>query len=179
MLRGANDINELFANKNKSMYTGLYNKLLSELFIETSFMVSFELQSIAYMFVLFAVDGILPTIPIFFFYILPESAWNDAAACKSASDKLKKLMIEAVAPIKVIHGICVSGTRFAHYRYDHAQEVMTPGSEQQLHFDFDLKDESGADRLLSVVEDVKNMCREVVGELKVELPEDDVDSEEE
>jgi hypothetical protein len=125
------------------------------------------------------VDGILPTNPIFILYILPESASNDAAACKKASDKLKKLMIKAVTPIKVIHGICVSGTRFAHCSYDREQEIMTPGSEQQLRFDFDLKDKSGADSLLSVVEDVKNMCRELVGELKVELPEDYTDSEEE
>jgi hypothetical protein len=63
---------------------------------------------------------------------------------------MKEMLME-VDPldIPIIHGICVSGTRVAFYRYDRRQVVLTPDSGH-VHFNLDLKNEDVA-YLLEVV----------------------------
>jgi hypothetical protein len=75
---------------------------------------------------------------------------------------------EADTPITTIHGACVSQSRVSFYRYDRKVDLFTPESRlfQEKFFDFDIMEHEGAVRYLQVVEDVKNACREVLGELQ-------------
>ena len=55
----------------------------------------------------------------------------------------------------------------AFYSYDRELEVFTPNSRLQgQFFDFDLTEEAGAVRMLKVLKEVKDMCRELLGGLK-------------
>ena len=54
------------------------------------------------------------------------------------------------------------------YSYNRQLEVFTPESRLDGEFfDFDLTEDAGAARMLKVIEDVKEMCRELLGKLKV------------
>jgi hypothetical protein len=146
-----------------NIYLGSYNKLLNALFKEDAFVVTFlgapnhmevAVQNRRYpltkgVLLLLAADE--------------ELGWDESAP---VANTLKKMLME-VNPLDIptIHGMVVSGTRVAFYRYDRQQAVVTPDSEL-IHFDFDLKNEDGVAHLLEVVEDAKRMCRGLMGKLE-------------
>ena len=131
-------------------------------------MVTFDFDTESYMAVVLHTRRIRVRTPkpILIFLMLAEPSWNDSVALKEAEDRMRKLLTEADAPaIPTIHGVCVSGTRVTFYRYEWDKGLFMPESGQ-VHFDLDLKEENGAARVLEVAEDIKRMCRALIGKLK-------------
>jgi hypothetical protein len=182
------DIREIFARPRpanlSNPYDGQYNSLLWSLFREHAFISDMDWVVHAMKVLLIAdnysMDG---WHPIFIFLILPASQYRNSDVCIEADKNMRRLLSDADVPddIDVLHGICVSGTRIAFYSYDREQQIISPPLSRQItrpsrvHFDFNLMDDDGATRLLEVVEEIKDMCREVVGDLNV----DDLDSDSE
>jgi len=78
------------------------------------------------------------------------------------------LLREADGPgIKVIHGVIVCGDKAAFYRYDCERRMVLPEPQGLIS---DLMTESGAARILGVMEDVKRMCGEIIPDPEVLLP---------
>jgi hypothetical protein len=95
---------------------------------------------------------------------LPHPQYRNSGPCTNADSVMRKLLTDADnAPIGIIHGVCVSGTRITFYRYNREQNLISPQSNI-VHFDFDLVDDDGAACLLEVAEDIKDMCRELGGD---------------
>jgi hypothetical protein len=153
-----------------------YNRVLSECFSEDPFEVVWTVHpkaSYSYFRVCADTDG-YPFKPIFILFVMPKSRSRSLAGRREAEDMLKGLLKDADAPFAIIHGACVSASRIAFYSYDRENEVFTPESHLQgQFFDFDLTEDAGAVRMLEVVEEVKGMCRELLGKLKTEFRGDD------
>jgi hypothetical protein len=151
---------DLHGSTNK--YLGCYNKILSGLFEEDAFVVTF-LGSSTHMEV--AVQNYRNPCPKAVLLLLAVDEELSETESAAAAKMMKQFLMEVDAlHIQTIHGICASGTRAAFYRYDRKEVVVTPDSET-VHFDFDLASEDGAAHLLKVAEDAKRMCREI-GKLK-------------
>jgi hypothetical protein len=142
-------------------YLGRYNTLLSGLFRESSFLVTFPKENRMEVVVC---TRHIPYQPVLLFLMLDEKAsWEDYVA---ADGMMKKLLVGAdVLDIKKVHGVCVSGTRVAFYSYDREQQVITP-DHGYVFLDQDLRVVDGAAGMVEVAEDVKRMCRELIGKLK-------------
>ena len=143
-----------------SPYLGTYNTLLSGLFMDhpPDFMVYFDKETDALTVVVRTTRTTWK--PAFFCLVVPkhESTAND-------STMARLLQGVEVAPIEVVHGMCVSGCKAWFYKFGctcHASQ----------HAEFDLGEEQGARYFVEVVEDVKSMCRKSIGDLP-ELREED------
>jgi hypothetical protein len=92
----------------RNKYLGRYNTLLSGLFRESSFLVTFPKEN--RMEVVVCTRHIPDPKPVLLFLMLDEKAsWEDYVA---ADGKMKKLLVGAdVLDIQNVHGVCVSGTR--------------------------------------------------------------------
>lgn len=157
-------IHQIFAQPRPTFlsdpYHGQYNSLLYALFFEHSFSrtMDWDLDAMSITF------GNGPTMkPVFIFLILPAQDPN-SAACINADSVMRKLLTDADnAPIAIIHGVCVSGTRFTFYNYNREQDLILPQTTK-VHFEFNLEDDDGgAAHLLEVAEDIKDMCRALGG----------------
>jgi hypothetical protein len=151
---------------------GAYNKLLSLSFLEVPFEVNWTEETktpyYSHFTVLVDTTGRFSFKPAFILFILPKSSSRSRTSRKEAEDKLKGLLKEADTPFTIMHGACVSSSRMAFYSYNRQLEVFTPESHLQgQFFDFDLTEDAGAGHMLKVIEEVKDMCRELLGELKV------------
>jgi hypothetical protein len=145
-------------------YHGHYNGLLNALFPELSFSRNMDWDMDA-MTVIFGNGPLSSMKPVFIFLILPASQYhNITTACTNADSAMRKLLTDANnAPIPIIHGVCVSGTRIAFYQYNREQDLILPLATQ-VNVDFDLvDDDGGVAHLLEVAENIKNMCRELGG----------------
>ena len=80
-----------------------------------------------------------------------------------------KLLVEAEGPCKisVMHGMCVCGTQASFNQYDRKRQNVFPKPQGQVHFDLDLATESGSVHFMEVVEEVKQVCREIIPDLEV------------
>jgi hypothetical protein len=106
--------------------------------------------------------------PAFILFILPQSSSRSHTFHKEAEGKLKGLLKEADTPFKIIHCACVSSSHMAFYSYNRQLEVFTPESHLWgQFFDFNLTEDAGAGHMLKVIEEVRDMCRELLGDLKV------------
>jgi hypothetical protein len=161
------DITEIFNAPHSvpgcpNKYLGNYNKLLSGLFEESPFLVTFPKQNCMEV-VIYSRRIRDPKSVLLLLMLDEEPSWDESVA---AEDTMKTLLMEADGlEIQTIHGLCVSGTRSALYRYDREQGVVTL-DWGHVHFDLDLRGEDGASGVLEVAEDVKRMCRGLVGKLK-------------
>jgi len=134
-------------------YLGVYNKLLSGLFKESCFLVTFPKQNC--MEVIIYNRPIRDPKAVLLLLALDEEPNSD----NSVEEVMQKLLMEAKAlEIQTIHGLCVWETKVAFYRYDREQGVVTP-NRGHVHFDLDLKEEDGAAGVIAVAEDVKRMCK--------------------
>ncbi len=158
------DITEIFHAPTSSIpgcsndYLGVYNKLLSGLFEESCFLVTFPKQNcIIYN------RPIRDPKAVLLLLALDEEPNSD----ESVEEDMQKLLMEAKAlEIKTIHGLCVWETKVAFYHYDREQGVVLP-NRGHVHFDLDLKKEDGAAGVIEVAEDVKRMCKSVGMRLKL------------
>jgi hypothetical protein len=169
---GPDDIFDIFSYSDELHHApicehwALYNTLLSRLFVEQPFMITLDPKTESYMTVALQTRNIYPPKPVLFCLIMPAPSFDDSVALKEAGETMRKLLIGADAPeIRVVHGMCVSGNRVAFYCYDREQEVFVP-ELGQLCFDLNFMEGDGATRMIEVAEDVKNMCRGVIGKLK-------------
>ena len=134
-------------------YLGTYNTLLSGLFLVhlPAFMLYFDKKTRA----LTVAVRTAPTTwnPVFFCLVVPmhHSEADDGAMTQLLQGK-------DIALIEVAHGVCVSGRQAWFYKRDRTGLVSRRA-------EFDLGEKQGAMRFVQVVEDVKNMCRELIGEL--------------
>ena len=140
-------------------YLGVYNKLLSGLFEESRFLVTFPKQNC--MEVVICNRRVRDPKSVLILLALDEEPNSEESV---AIDVLmQKLLMEADAlEIQAIHGLCVWETKVAFYRYNREQGVVTP----DVHFDLDLKDKDGAALVIEVAEDVKRMCQGLVGKAR-------------
>jgi len=160
------DITEIFRAPTSSIpgcsndYLGVYNKLLSGLFEESCFLVTFPKQNC--MEVIIYNRPIRNPKAVLLLLALDEEPNPD----DSVEEVMQKLLMEAKAlEIQTIHGLCIWETKVALYRYDREQGVVTP-NRGHVHFDLDLKEEDGAAGVIEVAEDVKRMCKLVGMKLK-------------
>lgn len=105
--------------------------------------------------------------PVFIFLIAPE---NTPATSGHAEDTMLKLLKEVDVPgMKVVHGVCVCGSRAAFYEYDCERQLVSPAPQGQVHYDWDLATHSGAVHFIQVVEDVKQMYQELINNFDSEI----------
>jgi hypothetical protein len=164
---GSKDIIKIFTGFRGATYLerrDAYSKLLSGLFIEYPFTVisGYSTEGLTHMTALADTDGVFPRKPVFVMFIIPITKGNDTTFRKEAEDTLKGLLKDSVAPVKVMKGACICGSRIRFYSYDRELEVFTPESQQPVCFDFDLAEQSGAVRMMEVVEEVKDVCRQLI-----------------
>jgi hypothetical protein len=139
------------------------------MFLEEPFTIVFGegVEGYTHMTVMADTDGTFPPKPVFILFIVPKRKWNSVAR-KDTEDMLEKLLGEAETPIDTIHGAIVCGAHITFYHYDRQEGVfaITKESQEQTPSDIDLTTEDGIDRMLQVVEEVKDICRKLIGVLK-------------
>ena len=157
MRHTVDDITEIFRAPTSSFpgcsndYLGVYNKLLSGLFEESCFLVTFPKQNC--MEVIIYNRPIRDPKAVLLLLALDEEPTSDEEF------SMHKLLMEAkTLEIQPIHGLCAWETKVAFYRYDREQGVVMP-DRGHVHFDLDLKEEDGAGGVIEVAEDVKKMCK--------------------
>ena len=122
-------------------------------------------EAYTHMTVMADTNGTFPPKPVFVLLIVPKSKWRSVAR-KDTEDVLGKLLGEAETPIEVIHGSAiVRGTHITFYRYDRQEGVFAPKSQEQPS-DIDLTEKDGVAQMLKAMEEVKDICRNLIGVLK-------------
>lgn len=135
------DIREIFARGRPDVpnpYHGQFNSLL---FVEFSFSTDMDWDLNEMSVPLHNVGQK----PVFIFLILPESQYSNPVTCTEADSTMRRLLTEADTPLRMMHGVCVSGTRIAFYCYGREQQTILPISQGQMRFDLDLAAEGGAE----------------------------------
>jgi hypothetical protein len=131
-------------NEPRNPYHGKYTSILCTAFIQFLSSLKFLDHNLDEMTVLH------PTTekPVFIFLIAPE---NTPATSGHAEDTMLKLLKEVDVPgIKVVHGVCVCGSRAAFYEYDCERRLVSPTPQGQVHYDWDLATHSGAVHFIQV-----------------------------
>jgi hypothetical protein len=164
------DIMEMVRNPATNLpgnkYLGVYNKLLSGLFEESRFLVTFPKQNCMEVVICKRRIGIDPKSVLLL--ALDEEPNSDSESA-AADAEMQMWWMEANTPeIQTIHGLCVWETKVAFYRYDREQGVVTP-NKGHVHFDLDMKEEDGAAAVIEVAKDVKRMCKPLVKEAKTKI----------
>ena len=148
-------------------YLGVYNKLLSGLFEESRFLVTFPKRNCMEVVICNRRIGIDPK-SVLVLLALDEEPNSDESSA-AVDGEMRMLLMEANTPnIQTIHGLCVWETRVAFYCYHREQGVVTP-NKGHVHFDLDLKEEDGAAAVIEVAKDVKRMCKALVKEAKAKV----------